>query len=134
LLLAFPGGVAHLRRRGAYFPEVVYCVGFIIGTWLVYALGSTNYSGVAASIRWFVPWLAPGYLILALYLLERPQHRCDFLALTAWGCVVGGLMWWEGPWMKRMVPFFWPLQAAAILTWALCWARRAQETWFSGWA
>ena len=24
----------------------------------------------------------------------------------------------EGPWMGRMVPFFWPIQAAALCSWA----------------
>jgi hypothetical protein len=28
-------------------------------------------------------------------------------------------MWWEGPWMKRMVPFFWPLQTAALMNWLI---------------
>jgi hypothetical protein len=128
LALVVPGGVALLRRRGTYFPEILHAGCLIIGTWLVYALGSTNYSGDAASIRWFVPLLAPGYLILALSLRETPQYLCDFLVLSAWGSIVGGMMWWQGPWMQGMVPFFWHLQVAALLTWALCWARRARET------
>jgi len=31
--------------------------------------------------------------------------------------VMAALMWWKGPWMPRMVPFFWPLQVAALLSW-----------------
>jgi hypothetical protein len=126
LLLALPGWVALLRRRGTYFPEILYAGCLFIGTWMVYALGSTNYSGLAASIRWFVPLLAPVYLILALYLREEPRYHCDFLVLSAWGSVVAGVMWSKGPWMSRMVPFFWPLEAVALLTWAFCWTRRTQ--------
>ena len=37
---------------------------------------------------------------------------------------MAGLMWWKGPWMKRMVPFYWPLVAAALLSWILSWTRR----------
>ncbi len=126
LFLALPGIVDLLRRRTAELPEIICAACWSGATWLGYALLSTNYSGVAASIRWFVPLLAPGYYVLAIFLRERPRYFRDFLVLSGWGAVVAGIMWWKGPWMKRMVPFFWPLQAAALLSWLLC------RTWREG--
>jgi hypothetical protein len=119
LFLTLPGLLAVRRRRPFELPEILGGVGWFAGTWLVYAVASTNYSGLAASIRWFVPLLVPAYFLLAVLLRDHPQYWRDFLILSAWGVVMAGLMWWKGPWMKRMVPFFWPLQAAALLSWIL---------------
>ena len=33
--------------------------------------------------------------------------------------VVGALVWRDGPWADK-VPFFWPIQAAALASWAIC--------------
>jgi hypothetical protein len=120
LFLALPGLVAVRRQRPFEAPEILGGVGWFVGTWLLYGVTSTNYSGVAASIRWFVPLLVPAYYVLAVFLRDHPEYRRDFLMLSAWGVAMAGLIWWKGPWMKRMVPFFWPLQAAALLTWILC--------------
>lgn len=117
LFLTIPAVVFLVRRRPHHLPEIVCAMAWFCGAWLVYAVGSTNSSGQAASIRWFVPLLAPGYFAIALFLRERPAYRADFLILTGWGLVVAALMWWQGPWMKRMVPLFWPLQLATLLTW-----------------
>jgi hypothetical protein len=121
LFLTLPGLVAVWRKRPFELPEILAGAGWFAGTWLVYAVASTNYSGLAASIRWFVPLLVPAYYLLAVLLRDHPQYWRDFLILSAWGVVMAGLMWWKGPWMKRMVPFFWPLLAAALLTWILYW-------------
>ena len=127
LFLALPGIVVLARRRAPEMPEILYAACWSGGTWLAYALLSTNYSGVSASIRWFVPLLAPGYYVLAILLREHPRYRRDFLVLSAWGAVVAGLMWWKGPWMKHMVPFFWPLLVAALLSWILCQVKRRRR-------
>jgi hypothetical protein len=119
LFLTLPGLVAVRRRRPFELPEILGGASWFAGTWLVYAVASTNYSGMAASIRWFVPLLVPAYFLLAVLLRDHPHYWRDFLILSAWGVVLAGLMWWKGPWMKRMVPFFWPLQAAALLSWIL---------------
>jgi hypothetical protein len=119
LFLTLPGFVAVRRHRPFEVPEILGGAGWFAGTWVLYAATSTNYSGVAASIRWFVPLLVPAYYLLAVFLRDHPQYRRDFLILSGWGVVMAGLVWWKGPWMKRMVPFFWPLQAAALLTWIL---------------
>jgi hypothetical protein len=86
----------------------------------LYAALSNNYAGVCCSVRWFVPLLAPAYYLLALLLRQYPTYRWDFFVLSGWGLALGGLMWWFGPWMRHLVPWFWPLQAAALLSWFAC--------------
>lgn len=117
LFLSFPAIYIALRGRSFYRPEIILAGCYAGGTWLAYALLSDNYSGVCLSIRWFVPLLAPGYFVLALFLQRRPDVWLDLLILSGWGAVLGGLMWLQGPWPPTPVPFFWPLQAAAIATW-----------------
>lgn len=84
--------------------------------------------GACCSVRWFVPFLAPGYWLLAMLLRDRPEFRADFLALSAWGAVLGGIMWSIGPWTQRMVPLMWPVVGCALLTWgAIEWSRRRRQ-------
>ena len=91
----------------------------------MYAATSNNYSGQCCSIRWFVPLLAPGYLLLAMLLRERPRFRADLLFLSLGGAFLAGLMWLEGPWMKRMVPGYWGWQGLALVGYVgLCAYRR----------
>ena len=111
-------------RRLAESPEILFAGVVCVMTWLVYAMTSNNYSGVCASIRWFVPLLAPGYFVLAVFLREQPDYRRDFVLLSGWGALVAASMWWKGPWMKDMVPFFLPVQAAALLSWFVYRERR----------
>jgi hypothetical protein len=28
-------------------------------------------------------------------------------------------MWWRGPFIQHMVPMYWPIQAAGLVSWAL---------------
>ncbi len=123
LLLALPAAGWALRRM-----ETV-CFGLWgLGVWLLYAALSTNYGGTCCTIRWFVPLLAPAYFWLALLLRDRPQYRIDFVVLSVWGAVLGGFFWLGGPfgayYDARTFPgfpyFFWPVLAAALLTWAVC--------------
>jgi hypothetical protein len=115
-----------LRRRPAGLAEAIFGCAWAGGMWLVYAAFSNNYAGVCCSVRWFVPLLVPGYYVLALLLREYPEYRWDFYVLSGWGAVMAGLMWWQGPWMKHMVPYFWPLQAGGLASWLACrqWQRR----------
>ncbi len=113
------------KHGGQHAAKVRYAGGVFLATWLLYAALSINYSGVAVSIRWFVPLLAPGYLVLAVLLREHPAYGPDFLALSAWGSALGWLMWSAGPWTPRMIPLFWPVQVGALATWGVCaWQRR----------
>jgi hypothetical protein len=128
LFVLVPGVWLLRRRRLAESPELAFALFWSGGTWLAYALTSTNYSGLCCSIRWFVPLLAPGYYGLAIALRECPRLRGTFLCLTGWGSCMAALMWWQGPWMARMVPLYWPLIAAAILTCVLLARRRPNAT------
>jgi hypothetical protein len=98
LLLAVVGAVALAIRRPAEFPEVLWAVAWSTATWLVYALLSTNYSGQCLSIRWFVPFLAPGFLVLAVYLKNFPRYAWAFWLITAWGAYFAIDNWTRGPW------------------------------------
>jgi hypothetical protein len=131
LFLALPGLFLLLRRHPQARPELLFAGCWSAGTWLAYALTSTNSSGLCCSVRWFVPLLAPGYYVLALCLRYSGPARALFAVLSGWGAVLATLMWWYGPWMKHMVPFFWPIQGAALVSagvvrvWQL---RRRQQT------
>lgn len=119
LLLTIPAFIVLLRRHREIWPEVLWALGCCGGTWLLYAATSNNSSGQCCSIRWFVPLLAPAYFVLALFLQRYPRFGLDLLLLTGWGVLLVALMQ-QGPWMENMVPFFWPIQAAALASWALC--------------
>lgn len=118
LLLAVASVPRLLRRpRLVAAPEVLWAATWAGGSWLLYSLASDNYSGVCASIRWFVPLLAPGYLVLALLLRQYPQRWIEMAMLSGWGVVMAALMWRAGPWMASMVPLYWVILAAALLSW-----------------
>jgi hypothetical protein len=127
LFLTIPAVFVLLRRHREVRPEALWAVGCCGGTWLLYAATSNNSSGQCCSIRWFVPLLAPAYFVLVLFLQRYPRYGLDFLLLTGWGALLVQLMR-EGPWMGRMVPFFWPIQAAALCSWALCHQLRRRNT------
>jgi len=124
LLLAAGAGWRVLRRPFADRGELVALLGWCTTTWLLYGVLSNNMGGGCCSVRWFVPFLAPGFWLLARLLRDRPEFRPDFAALAAWGAVLAALMWWKGPWTLRMVPLMWPVVGAALLTWGVVVARR----------
>jgi len=99
------------------WPEVLFVLVFCGGTWLVYALTSRNHAGACCSIRWFVPWLGPLYLLLAILLRERPSYRRDVLLLCGWGTLFTLVAWWFGPWMRHLVPAYWLMGGAALIHW-----------------
>ncbi len=107
-----------IARRDEQLPEVVFAGCYAGGTWIAYALLSSNYSGECCSIRWFVPLLAPGYYILARFLKQQPEYWPDFLILSGWGILLGARLWWQGPWSAHFGIFFFPLQAAGLISWA----------------
>jgi hypothetical protein len=129
LFLPLPAIVVLLRRRTAELPEVLFAGFWCGGTWLAYAATSNNSSGLCCSIRWFVPLLAPAYYVLAVLLKHAPARRGDVLVLSVWGAGMMAVAWGYGPWMRHMVPGYWPLQAAGLLCWLayrLRAARRAE--------
>jgi len=108
LLLAVPAAWVVLRRPGRDRAELLALAAWAAAAWALYALLSNNCGGGCVSVRWFLPFLVPGFWVLARLLAERPQFRPDFVALSAWGAVLAAVMWWCGPWRVRMVPAFWP--------------------------
>jgi hypothetical protein len=134
LFLALPALAVLVVRRGRPAPEVLYAAAWSGGTFLMYAMLSTNYAGWCCSIRWFVPLLAPAYYGLALFLRSQARYRVDFLVLSIWGGVLAAFLWDGGAWggafnaaVER--PYFWPVQAAALLSWMACWVvRRRSES------
>jgi hypothetical protein len=128
LFLLLPALAALARRSCREWPEVLWAGACCAGTWLLYAATSNNSSGQCCSIRWFVPLLAPAYYVLALFLRRFPDWQKVFLVLSAWGALLVVFGMADGPWMKRMVPHFWPVQALALLSWLACRSRRV-ATW-----
>ena len=121
LFLSLPALVVLLGRRCREWPELVFGACWCGGTWLMYAAFSNNSGGACCSIRWFVPFLAPAYYILAVYLSRFPQRRADFAILSMGGAVLAAVMWRHGPWIRHMVPLFWPIQGGALLSWFAWW-------------
>ncbi|HJZ57068.1 MAG TPA: hypothetical protein VKE74_19010 [Gemmataceae bacterium] len=118
LLLAVAAGWLVLLRRGPDRVELAALVGWCVVTWAVYVVLSDNAGGGCLSVRWFVPFLVPGFWVLARLLAERPTFRWDFLALAGWGLVIGWQTWLLGPWPFDLVPDMRPIAWAALGTWA----------------
>jgi hypothetical protein len=111
----------------AHRPELTMALGWCGATWLLYAVLSNNYGGACCSVRWFVPFLAPGYYLLGVYLRKYPCCRAEFLGLSFWGGVLAVFMWYSGPWTLHLIPVLWPIVGAALLTWMIC-HRRSRRT------
>jgi hypothetical protein len=124
LLLAAPALaiVWHRRQTMEEWPTVVGACAFVATTWVTYAALSTNFAGVSASIRWFVPWLAPVYFVLCVWLHTVRQAWIPFAALSGIGAIIIFSMWPKGPWMRVDVPLYsvWAAVAVSIvIVWAI---------------
>lgn len=103
LVIALPS-LFHWRRISSV---VLLCVGWCIGVWLVYAAGSTNYSGACVSIRWFVPLIAPLTYLTMISLRESPRLIRPLAWLVICGAAINLMAWWFGPWHEKMIPGYW---------------------------
>jgi hypothetical protein len=117
LLLAVVGILPLLRRAREARPELLFALGWGLATWLAYALTSTNYSGRCCSVRWYLPLLAPAYLVLAQLLQSWPRTARDLWILTGSGCLLGIVMWQFGPWNRVPGILYWPIVTAALISW-----------------
>jgi hypothetical protein len=99
-------------------PLILYSAALLIGGWLSYALTSTNHSGEALSIRWYVPLLAPAFYLLIIDLRESERARIPFALLSITGAGMAATAWTSGPWQPR-VPLFWWWVSAAFVSWAV---------------
>lgn len=119
--LLVPLSVMRLRASRAARPERVVAVSsmaLVAAGWLVYAVGSSTYGGRALSTRWFVPFLAPLYYVIALGLREARQDWMAFGALTMIGAAMAAAAWPGGPW-EVQVPLMRLWVAAALVTLAV---------------
>jgi hypothetical protein len=116
LYLVFPAAWM-LLRGWQKRPEVLWALACCGGTWLLYAVASNNSSGQCLSIRWFLPLLAPGFLLVGTLLREEPRYWTQFAALSAWGFILF-LGMGDGPWIAHMVPGYWFIQVGALATMA----------------
>lgn len=117
LLLLVPGIAVVWRRGTRERPEIAAALCWCAGTWLTYSLLSNNYSGGAVSVRWFVPLLAPAYVMLAVLMRDEPERIAEFALLSIVGGLLAAIAWWRGPWTLRMVPLYWPIVATGLLGW-----------------
>jgi hypothetical protein len=124
LMLAVPAAALLVMRRVRETPEIVMASAWAVGTWLLFAVASSNSSGLSCSIRWFVPLLAPGCFVLAVLLRDLPERRRDFAALSVWGAAMAYVMWQRGPWMPKLVPHWWAYVGGGLLTWGVVNIRR----------
>ena len=131
LLLAIPGVVVLLARRVAELPEILWALTWSVGTWLVYALFSNNYAGQCCSIRWLLPLLAPGFLILAVFLRDYPRYRWVLFLLSGGGVILTVHSWQRGPWQTAHVPLVWITGAGLGVgaLWSACGLDRPLRGW-----
>lgn len=127
LALLLPGLAALVvvpRRHIAERADALLSLAWMIATWLVYAMTSTNHSGACLSIRWFVPLLAPGYLLIGLLIRELPWQRAVLALASAWGTLLAAVMWNAGPWTERRIVAVWPVLIALLVSWRVVARRR----------
>jgi hypothetical protein len=98
LLLAFLGGLFLVRKPFDEFPEFAWAVSWCVATWAIYAVFSTNYAGQCLSIRWFIPLIAPGYMVLAIYMKHFPRHAWALAAVSVYSAYFALDSWQRGPW------------------------------------
>ena len=72
--------------------------------------------GLCLSIRWFVPFLAPGYYVLALYLRRCPERLSDLALLSGWGALLMAQVGFH-PWRGGSPPALWPIVAGTLISW-----------------
>ena len=118
VLFFVPAGVAIAWRaaRGER-ALIALSIALIVGTWTIYAISSNNYSGEAATIRWFVPLLVPCYYILMLAIRHEASLRNEIAVVALWSIVLGVLIWRRGPWLSSIGPRLWAVNVAALITW-----------------
>ncbi len=119
LMLAVAAGVLVLKRASRDRVELLALIAWVVIAWLMYGVLSKNHGGACVSVRWFVPFLVPGFWVLAKVLKERPEYRRDFAVLALWGLPLAASAWLVGPWWMRIVPGYWWVFGGSLLTWGI---------------
>jgi len=125
-VFALPWLLSHPHRER---PVTVAMTAWALATWLLYAATSRNLSGMNLSIRWFVPLLAPGYLVLCVVVRDVPSWRRDIAVLAAGGLILTGELVWRGPWYGRVPTLYWPLVMLTLVAWGAVVAHRLRRSW-----
>jgi hypothetical protein len=113
------------RARGPERALALHAIAWMAATWLAYALTSTNHSGACLSIRWFVPFLAPAFLLIAVLIRDQPDQRGPLVLSSGWGILLAAAMWHAGPWTQRRIVVLWPIVIALGVSTALRQWKRA---------
>jgi hypothetical protein len=98
---------------------VIALSAWAVATWLLYAATSRNLSGLCLSVRWFVPLLAPGYLVLAVIARDFPSWRRDIAVLATGAVILTGELAWRGPWYGHIPKLFWPVVGLTLVVWGV---------------
>jgi hypothetical protein len=113
-----------LRRPFRERPAIIALSAWAVATWLLYAATSRNLSGLCLSIRWFVPLLSAGYLVLAVIARDFPSWRRDIAVLAAGGTILTGELAWRGPWYGHIPKLLWPVVGLTLVAWGVVVAKR----------
>ena len=117
LLLAVAAGWLVLLRPDPDRIELAVLAGWCVLVWAIYAVLSDNLSGWCLSMRWFVPFVVPGFWLLARLLAQWRIFRLDFVVLLCGGLVLGWRMWLLGPWEPFPQPRLWEVVRPTLWTW-----------------
>ena len=119
-LWLLPGAIIILYQHGKEERRILaFALLWVLGAWLLYASASNNYAGGGVAIRWFVPFLAPGYWIVGRLLKAEPRYWPDFIWLSIVGLGLAMAMQFVGMWTIRMVPGLWAFMAIAGIGWGI---------------
>jgi hypothetical protein len=126
LVLAVLGAPWVNRRPFRERPAIIALSAWAVATWLLYAATSRNLSGACLSIRWFIPLLVPGYLVLAVIARDFPSWRRDIAVLASGGTVLTGELVWRGPWDGHIPKLLWPV-GLTLVVWGILVAQRLRR-------
>jgi hypothetical protein len=115
LLLALPAFFGLIRKSSESRPLLLAFAAWSLGTLLIYAMKSSDYSGVCISVRWLVPTLAAGYLIFAKMLEESPETLGDLAILSLCSLPITLADWWLGPFTNNSLKNL-PIWIGLVLT------------------
>jgi hypothetical protein len=119
---AWPALKCAKRDRWILLAALFWCV----STWLLAAVSSTNRSGQCLSVRWFLPLLAAGFVVLAFLLRDWPDTISEFRLAAIWGAPMAILSAIYGLWIPHMLPGYWLFVAGFLISWSVFKLRMAR--------
>jgi len=119
LWVAVPGIFVVWRRQAAQRPEIVWGMAWCLASGFLYGALSSNYAGFCCSIRWFVPFLAVGYYVLAVLVRDDDRYRSGLLLFSGLGAAAAYFEWRQGPWREPDTEWFQVLELVGLAVWPL---------------